>query len=217
MNTTYSQGTRAHSGRRYRDLTENYDARIGETLRQLRYAIPRAKESVTEDIVSANRDKIIIGLANFLGMVFGIASGARGDINAGNWNQSERIQVLAQALYGYGYTGQYWMNLEPKSLNCDQEDLDKAMDRYSYLGNLAHTFRFLDGYDVRVSGDPRKYLADPAMTPVVMEYYAVELNHAMQESLYCIVSWSLELQHAVKRLILVNLSRSRKGGPTRRR
>ena len=104
--------------------------------------------------------------------------------------------MTAQALYGYGYAGQHWMDLEPKTLDCGQEDLDKALDRYSYLGNMARTFGFLDGYDVRVSGDPRKHLADPAMTPVVLQYYAVELNHAMQEALFCIVSQSYMMRNS---------------------
>ena len=74
-------------------MTENYDKRMDETLRQIRYAIPRAKESIKEDIVAANRDKIILGLANFMGMAFGIASGAEGETNPRKWKQSQRMQV----------------------------------------------------------------------------------------------------------------------------
>lgn len=52
---------------------------------------------------------------------------------------------------------------------------------------MKHTFGFLDGYDVSVDGDPKKYLPS-GNDPAVLQYYAVELNHAMKRSLYCIVS-----------------------------
>ena len=52
---------------------------------------------------------------------------------------------------------------------------------------MKHTFGFLDGYDVSVDGDPKKYLPS-GNDPAVLQYYAVELNHAMKRSLYCMVS-----------------------------
>ena len=42
-------------------------SRIANTLRQIQHAIPKAKESVEDDIVGSNRDKAILGIANFLG------------------------------------------------------------------------------------------------------------------------------------------------------
>ena len=52
---------------------------------------------------------------------------------------------------------------------------------------MKHTFGFLDGYDVTISGSPNKYLPS-GNEPAVLQYYAVELNHAMKRSLYCMVS-----------------------------
>ena len=42
-------------------------SRIENTLRQIRYAIPKAKDGVEKDIMDSNRDKAILGIANFLG------------------------------------------------------------------------------------------------------------------------------------------------------
>ena len=51
---------------------------------------------------------------------------------------------------------------------------------------MKYTFSFLDGYD-GYNGNPKEYI--PAGNePAVLQYYAVELNHAMKRSLYCIVS-----------------------------
>ena len=56
-------------------------------------------------------------------MAFGIAAGAGGNPNTKEWSQAERIQVTAQALYGYGYWGPFLLEFEEKSLPCGQEDL----------------------------------------------------------------------------------------------
>ena len=58
-----------------------------------------------------------------LSVAFGIAAGASGNPNTKEWSQAERIQVTAQALYGYGYWGPFLLEFEEKSLPCGQEDL----------------------------------------------------------------------------------------------
>ena len=60
-------------------------------------------------------------------MAFGIAAGANGNPNTKEWSQAERIQVTAQALYGYGYWGPFLLEFEEKSLSCGQEDLVRWM------------------------------------------------------------------------------------------
>ena len=45
-------------------------------------------------------------------MAFGIAAGASGNPNTKEWSQAERIQVTAQALYGYGYWGPFLLEFE---------------------------------------------------------------------------------------------------------
>ena len=42
-------------------------SRIDNTLRQIQYAIPKAKDSIEADIMDSNKDKAILGIANFLG------------------------------------------------------------------------------------------------------------------------------------------------------
>ena len=48
--------------------------RIANTLQQIRASIPPARESIESDIVDANRDKAILGIANFLGSESGPVS-----------------------------------------------------------------------------------------------------------------------------------------------
>lgn len=42
-------------------------SRIDNTLRQIQYAIQKARDSVESDIMESNKDKAILGIANFLG------------------------------------------------------------------------------------------------------------------------------------------------------
>ena len=42
-------------------------SRIENTLRQIQYAIQKARDSVESDIMESNKDKAILGIANFLG------------------------------------------------------------------------------------------------------------------------------------------------------
>ena len=171
------------------------EKRAASRLDEIRIIIREAKDSVREDIIEDNTHNFIFGFANFLGMLFGIAGGVNGNPNSTEWTFSQRIQVAAQTLYGYGYAGPFLLSMEDKTLSCGEEDLDKVLDKYGYLQKLADTFGYLEGYDAKVSGDPKKQLADPSMTPAVMKYYTVELNHAMQEALYCIVRKAVRRQH----------------------
>ena len=45
----------------------NLDSRIQSTLQTIREKIPEAVDSVEDDIAVANRDRVILALANFLG------------------------------------------------------------------------------------------------------------------------------------------------------
>lgn len=60
-------------------------------------------------------------------MAFGIAAGANGNPDTKEWSQGERLQVTAQALYGYGYWGPFLLEFEEKTLSCGQEDLVRRM------------------------------------------------------------------------------------------
>ena len=175
---------------------KEFEMKMADTMENIRILIREARDSVREDIIQKNTNNFIFGMANFLGMLFGIAGGVEGNPNSTEWSISERIQVAAQTLYGYGYAGPFLMELEDKTLECgDEEGLNRVLDKYSYMQNLSETFSYLDGYDAKVSGDPRKQLADPSLTPIVMQYYAVELNHAMQEALFCIIRKAVRRQY----------------------
>ena len=62
-----------------------------------------------------------------ISVAFGIAAGANGNPNTKEWSQAERIQVTAQALYGYGYWGPFLLEFEEKTLTCGQEDMVRRM------------------------------------------------------------------------------------------
>ena len=64
---------------------------------------------------------------------------------------------------------------------------DEQLDKYGFLRDMKHTFSFLDGYDGISNGNPKDYIPS-GNEPAVLQYYAVELNHAMKRALYCIVS-----------------------------
>merc|ERR1711997_1033331 len=79
---------------------------------------------------TSNRDKVILALANFLGMVFGIFKATSGALDWNAVSPGNKIQVFAQILYGYGYWGIF--------------DLERALAEYSYVtsyqsGNLNPT------------------------------------------------------------------------------
>merc|ERR1711997_1224547 len=61
----------------------NLESRIDNTLHRVRTIIPSAIASVEGDIATSNRDKVILALANFLGMVFGIFKATNGALD---WN-----------------------------------------------------------------------------------------------------------------------------------
>ena len=45
-------------------------------------------------------------------MVFGIAAGSNGNPNFGQLEEGAQIQVIAQALYGYGYWGPFLLTFD---------------------------------------------------------------------------------------------------------
>ena len=81
---------------------------------------------------------------------------------------------------------------------------DAELDKYGFLRDMRHTFGFLDGYDVSLHGDPKKYLPN-GNDPAVLQYYAVELNHAMKRSLYCITRRKDSNQEALNLSTLIDL------------
>jgi len=73
----------------------NLDSRIDTSLNIVKNKlIPNAIESVEADIAIANRDRVILGLANFLGMWFGILSVTAASTDWENLADGAKIQVL---------------------------------------------------------------------------------------------------------------------------
>ncbi len=60
---------------------------------------------------------------------------------------------------------------------------DQVLAEYAFLTDMEQNYGFLDGAGV----DPYGQLTD-VNDPLVLQYYAVEFNHALKRALYCIVS-----------------------------
>lgn len=181
------------------------DNRMSTTLTQIRNLIPETVASVEADIVSSNRDKIILGLANLFGMIFGVRS-AIGDSQRtdGGINQlgfGDQLQVAAQVLYGYGYWGPFLLELEEARLSCGVYDFDSVLAEYGFLTEMASTYGYLNEYS---GGNPRNQLTD-ITEPHVLIYYVTELNHAIKRALYCITSKAGDNQVAKELVALIDL------------
>ena len=81
---------------------KDIDSRIQTTLETIESNIPVAIESIEKDIAISNRDKVILALANFLGMVFGVLKATAGstnweDVSTGNKIQTSRTSANQDA------------------------------------------------------------------------------------------------------------------------
>jgi len=150
-------------------------SRIETTLNKIRTTIPTAIESVENDIAISNRDKVILALANFLGMVFGIMKVE--NVATWDWDQVSnggKIQIFAQILYGYGYWGPFALEYEDSFVDCGSDNLEEALAEYSYV---------------------TQYQRDN-LDPVIGTYFTTELNGKIKENLYCLISRSSGNQEA---------------------
>merc|ERR1711976_969853 len=111
----------------------NLDSRIQSTLQTIREKIPEAVDSVEDDIAVANRDRVILALSNFLGMVFGVLKTTGNNWNFEDLGTGDRIQVIAQILYGYGYWAPFAFEFEKARVDCGAHDLEKTLTEYGYV------------------------------------------------------------------------------------
>jgi len=144
----------------------NLDSRIDTSLGIIRNKIPDATVSVEADIAVANRDRVILALSNFLGMVFGVLKTTGNNWNFEDLGTGDRIQVIAQILYGYGYWAPFAFEFEKARVDCGAHDLEKTLTEYGYVTD--YNFNSLD--------------------PILNSYYVEELNSKLKENLYCLVS-----------------------------
>jgi len=149
-------------------------SRIQTTLNKVRTSIPTAIESVESDIATSNRDKVILALANFLGMVFGVLKATGGVWDWDQVSNGNKIQVFAQILYGYGYWGPFALEYEDSFVDCGSDNLEEALAEYSYV---------------------TQYQRDN-LDPVIGTYFTTELNGKIKENLYCLISRSSGNQEA---------------------
>jgi len=145
---------------------KDIDSRIQTTLETIESNIPVAIESIEKDIAISNRDKVILALANFLGMVFGVLKATAGSTNWEDVSTGNKIQVFAQILYGYGYWGPFALEYEKSRVDCGLYDLKSVLDEYGYV----------------VHYEPSN------LDATIASYFISELNGAMKEKLYCITS-----------------------------
>ncbi|TRY75004.1 hypothetical protein TCAL_04943 [Tigriopus californicus] len=183
------------------EAANGIDVRIAKVLEALELKILVAIDSIEKDITIANRDRVILGLSNFLGMVFGVFNGASGNPNLGELTLAEQIQVTAQLMYGYGYWGPFLLEFEPARLDCDRSDLEEALSEFAFLTDMAHNFGYLNDY---AGTRPKEQLPDTS-DPVVLQYYTVELNHAIKRNLYCIIKRAGSNQDALEVTTFVDL------------
>jgi len=152
----------------------NLDSRIDTSLGIIRNKIPDATVSVEADIAVANRDRVILALSNFLGMVFGVLKTTGNNWNFEDLGTGDRIQVIAQILYGYGYWAPFAFEFEKARVDCGAHDLEKTLTEYGYVTD--YNFNSLD--------------------PILNSYYVEELNSKLKENLYCLTSKSSSNQAA---------------------
>lgn len=150
------------------------ESRIQTTLNKVRTVIPTTIESVEKDIAISNRDKVILALANFLGMVFGVLKATAGATDWAQVSNGNRIQVFAQILYGYGYWGPFALEYEDSFVDCGNDNLEEALAEYSYV---------------------TQYQRDN-LDPLIGTYFTTELNGKIKENLYCLISKSSGNQEA---------------------
>lgn len=99
-------------------------------------------------------------------MWFGVLKATGAATNWADVSTGNKIQVFAQILYGYGYWGPFALEYEDSQLTCGVYDLEDALNEYGYVVHYDKT----------------------NLEPAIAKYFTSELNGAIKEKLYCIVS-----------------------------
>ncbi len=60
--------------------------------------------------------------------LFYMAAGARGEFNLNKISGGDKIQVLGQAMYGYGYSTPWSWRFEEPRVNCGNKDFASALE-----------------------------------------------------------------------------------------
>ena len=100
-------------------------------------------------------------------MVFGVLKATSGSTNWADVSTGNKIQVFAQILYGYGYWGPFALEYENSRITCGTYDLERVLQEYGYVTDYSKT----------------------TLDPRIGSYFTSELNAAIKENLYCLVSF----------------------------
>ena len=137
--------------------------------------IPAVVDIVENDIFISNSKKVVISLTRFIGTVFGVFSvlsnerklqnEIRNYFNiTPNWSEGNKILLFAVVSVGYGYWGEYALEVEKSHVECSLYDFDRALAEYSSVLN-----------DKTANFDPTFGV-----------YLTSELNNKIEENLYCL-------------------------------
>lgn len=144
--------------------------------------IPVALASVREDIVIANRDKVVLALTNFLGSVFGCLMPAKGNFKLSDFTLGQYLSVTAQALYGYGYWAPFIFEVEQADQQCGLKDYEAVEQEYN----------FLEG-------------PQGAVQKSINAYYIKERSNRLKKSIYCIYNRKGSNSDAARVIALIEL------------
>ena len=159
--------------------TANLETRINRTLRRIRLLIPEVIDSVENDLFISNRNKVVISLTRFVGTVFGIINVLSNErklqnemINYFNitphFTEGNKFLLFAVISVGYGYWGEYALEVEKCHVECSLYDFDRTLAEYSSVLNY------------------KAANLDPAFGV----YLTSELKNKIEENLYCLKSHS---------------------------
>ena len=157
----------------------NLETRINRTLTRIRLMIPEVIDSVENDLFISNRNKVVISLTRFVGTVFGVLKVLNNERKLQNeiihyfnitpsWSEGNKILLFAVISVGYGYWGEYALEVEKCHVECSLYDFDRALAEYSSVVNY------------------KTANLDPAFGV----YLTSELYNKIEENLYCLKSHS---------------------------
>ena len=164
-----------------------------DILTSTKILVPKAIEVIEKHIAWTNLQKVILALFNISGMVFGAARALNLEyllqkdrienkdflfgIDFNKMSAGNKIQLLSQIAYGYGYWGRFALELEDSQLECGLTDLESVLDKYS-----------------RVT-DPSRNL-----NPMLKGFMSNELYNVIKENINCLLSRNYGDQDVVDEL-----------------
>ena len=94
-----------------------------------------------------------------------MAAGAKGQFNFNNLASGDKLQVLGQALYGYGYSTPWSGMYENPVVGCGRPDFEQALQEFLFL-----------------------FYPDPSVDASILVYYVSEFTRTVKLKLYCLVN-----------------------------